>query len=125
MDQKLKDKVIISLSVLSVVLFISTVSSCNNSLRQKKARDKEMYSRIDFEEKASKVSQEQSKLVLELKSIRKELESEKASLEVAKKALVQEQMINQSLKEELQKVTKAKEALEDNLKEALTVKSKK
>jgi hypothetical protein len=32
---------------------------------------------------------------------------------------VQEQLVNQSLKEELQKVSKLKEALEEDLKEAL------
>ncbi len=34
--------------------------------------------------------------------------------------LLQEQLVNQSLKEELEKVTKLKEKLEDDLKEALT-----
>ena len=119
MDEKAKGRIILALSVLSLLLFISTVSSCSNSMRQKSARDKEMAARLDSEEKASKVLQEQSKTALTLKSVQKELEEDKASLEAEKKALVQEQMINQSLKEELQKIAKAKEALEENLKQAL------
>ncbi|MDP2831088.1 MAG: hypothetical protein Q8O02_02415, partial [Candidatus Omnitrophota bacterium] len=51
----------------------------------------------------------------------KENESEelKAALEAIKKALLQDQLVNMSLKEELQKVTKLKEKLEEDLRQAL------
>jgi hypothetical protein len=123
MDEKTKMRVIYGLSALCVILFISTISSCNNSMRQKAARDKEMASRLDSEEKASKVSQEQSKVALELKSCKKELEDAQSGLEAAKKALTQEKMIEGSLKEELNKVSNAKEALEESLKQALAGKT--
>jgi protein subunit release factor A len=56
---------------------------------------------------------------------KKELQETKVGLEVAKKALLQEQLASQSLKEELEKVTKLKETLEEDLKEALVGKSEK
>ena len=40
-------------------------------------------------------------------------------MEATKKSLVQEQLISSSLKTELEKISKLKEALEEDLKEAL------
>jgi seryl-tRNA synthetase len=114
MDEAIKDRVILILG-----LFISNISSCSNAYRQKSARDKEMATRLDLEEKMSKYSQESVKLQEKANASIKELEEEKVALEASKKALAQEQLVNQSLKEELQKVTKLKEALEDDLKDAL------
>ena len=119
MEENIKNRIILILSVLTIILFISTVSSCNNSLRQKTARDKEMSARLDSEEKANKVSQDQVKLSQKIKSLEKDLEEEKAAHELTNKSLAQEQMVSQSLKEEVVKVTKLKEALEADLKEAL------
>ena len=66
-----------------------------------------------------------NELKKEKAALEKELEDTKAENETTKKALLQEQLVSQSLKEELQKVTKLKETLEDDLKDALVkVKSK-
>jgi adenylosuccinate synthase len=126
MEETIKTRIILILSILSIILFIGTISSCGNAYRQKVARDKEMAKRLDLEERMSRFSQE--KLAQEEKSRaqEKELEEEKAAHQATKNALVQEQLVNQSLKEELQKVSKLKEALEEDLKEALvTAKSTK
>ncbi|MCX5703273.1 MAG: hypothetical protein NT066_02105, partial [Candidatus Omnitrophica bacterium] len=105
--------------ILSIILFIGTLGSCNNAYRQKAARDKEMATRLDLEEKMNKFSQEKKAIEGKLKALENELQEEKATLGVTKKAVLQEQLINQSLKEELSKLTKLKEALEEDLKEAL------
>ena len=127
MEESLKNRIILILSILTVILFIGLISSCNNTYRQKLARDKEMSSRLDMEEKMGKFFQEKSIIDEKLKASQKELDEEKAAHQATGKALVQEQLVNISLKDELVKVTRFKEALEEDLKEALTAgkKSKK
>ena len=119
MEEAMKNRLILILGILSIILFIGTLGSCNNALRQKAARDREMAIRLDLEEKMNKFSQEKKVIEAKLKALENELEEEKATLGVTKKAMLQEQLINQSLKEELSKVTKLKEVLEEDLKEAL------
>ena len=117
-DELLKNRIVIILAVLSAVFFFGTLSSCNSAMRQKAARDKEMAARLALEERMNKFSQEKSTLEEKAKAKEKEAQDLKEALEAAKKALVQGQLVNTSLKEELQKVTKLKETLEENLKEA-------
>jgi len=125
----LKNRVILILVILTVIFFIATVGSCSNVHRYRVARDKEMATRLDLEEKMSKFMQDKTAMQDKINSLTQELGEEKAAHQATKKALLQEQLVNQSLKEELQKVTKLKEALEEDLKEALvtgkTTKSKK
>lgn len=123
MEENLRNRIILILAIFNIIFFILTINSCNSAHRQKIARDKEMATRLDLEEKMGKFSQEKNSITEKLKAKEKEFEEEKSAHDTTKKALVQEQLINESLKEELQKVTKLKEALEEDLKEAL-VKSK-
>jgi len=118
MDEHLKDRIVVILAILSAVFFFGTLSSCNSAIRQKAARDKEMAQRLALEEKMGKFSQEKSALEEKAKAKENEAQELKASLETTQKALVQEQLVNQSMREELQKVTKVKETLEENLKQA-------
>lgn len=124
MDEALKNRILIILTVLLTVFFFSTLSSCNSSMRQKSARDKEMAMRLALEERMNKFSQDKSTLEEKAKAKEKEAQELKDTLEITKKALVQEQLVNQSLKEDLGKVTKLKESLEENLKEALVTAKK-
>jgi len=129
MEDAIKTRIILILSILTLILFIGTISSCSNAYRQKAARDKEMATRLDLEERMSRFTQDKATLTDKMNAREQELEEEKAAHQATKKALVQEQLVNQSLKEELQKVTKLKDALEEDLKEALvaskTLKTKK
>jgi len=128
MEESLKNRVILILGILTVIFFIGTLSSCNSSLRNKSARDKEMAARLELEERMSKSSQDKASVEKQLAAATQQLEEEKAGRQASEKALLQEQLVNQSRREELQKVTKFKEALEEDLKEALvtnkSVKSK-
>jgi len=119
MEESLKNRAILILAILAGIFFIGTVGSCSNAYRQKIARDKEMATRLDLEEKMSKFTQEKQALEDKLNSLTQGLEEEKAAHQASKKVLLQEQLVNQSLKEELQKLVKLKEALEEDLKEAL------
>lgn len=118
-DAALKDRLIIILAVLTAVFLFGTLSSCNGALRQKKARQKEMASRLALEESMSKFSQEKSTLEEKAKAKEKEAQELKDELEAVKKTLIQNQLVNQSLKEELQKESKLREVLEGNLKKAV------
>ena len=119
MDEALKNRIVIILAILSAIFFFSTLSSCSSALRQKAERDKEKAARITLEEKTSKYAQEKSALEEKAKAKEDQIQELKVSLEAAKKALVQDQLVSQSLKEELQKVTKLKETLEEELRQAL------
>jgi outer membrane murein-binding lipoprotein Lpp len=106
MEDGLKNRLVIILAVLSAVFFFGTLSSCNSAMRQKAGRDKEMAARLQLEEKINKFSQERSALEERAKAREKEAEEAKAAFEESKKILAQEQLVNQSLRDELQKVTK-------------------
>ena len=114
----MKNRIVIILAILTVIFFFSTLSSCNSAMRQKAGRDKEMAARFQLEEKMAKFSQEKSALEEKAKAKEKEAQEVKAEFEAAKKALLQEQLVNQGLKEELQKVTESKIALENDLKKS-------
>ena len=119
MHDVLKNRIVTILAILSVVFFYSTLSSCSSALRQKAARDKEMIARLALEEKTSKYVQEKAVLEEKVKAKENQVQELKVALETDKKALVQEQLVSQNLKDELQKVAKLKEALEEELKQAL------
>ena len=125
MDENIKSRIILILSILCLILLVMNFSSCSNSIKQKTARDKEMFGRLDLEEKMSKTGQQIAILEEKAKAKEKDLAETLASAGEMKKTLEQEQLVNQTLKDELQKVTKLKEVLEHDLKEALTNKSRK
>ena len=107
------------MSILILIFFVGCLKSCGNAYRQKQARDREMATRLDLEEKINKISQEKSTLEEKFQAAEKQMHDDKLELGQAKKALVQEQLISQSLKEELNKVSSLKETLEEDLKDAL------
>ena len=118
LNDALKNRTVIILAMVSAIFFFSTLISCNSAVRQKAKADKEMAARLVLEEKMSKFSQDRSALEEKAKAKEKEAQELKATLENTNKSLVGEQLINQSLKEELQKVAKLKKTLEDDLKQA-------
>lgn len=121
MEESLKSRIILILSILVIIFLVGAVGSCNNARQLKTSRDKEMVTRLDLEEKMSKFTQEKSSAEKQINSISQALEQEKQALEATKKDLLQEQLMNKSLTEELEKLTKLKEKLEEDLKEALIV----
>jgi hypothetical protein len=124
-EEPMKDRIILILGVISLILFIGLTSSCNRAYQQKIARDKEMASRLDLEEKMNKFLQEKTALEDKLRMQEKRFQEEKSASEVAQKALLQEQLVNQGLREELSKVSKAQEASEEGLAASTIKKSKK
>ena len=118
-QENLKSRLPLILGILTVIFFISTVSSCGNAYRNRMAQLKETVQRKEVEEKLNKLSQEKAGLEESLAALQKQIDETMVSLETTKSALLQEQLVNQSLKEELDKISKLKEALEEDLKEVL------
>ena len=119
MEETIKNRLILILTILSAIFFIGWLSSCVNLKQFKSGRQEEIAKRLDAEEKLNKFLQEKPAQEEKLNKAQNGLEQEKVNHEATKKALEQEQLVNMSLKEELKKLTKLKEKLEEDLKEAL------
>lgn len=120
LEEGVKNRLILILGLLTIIFFLSTIGSCAGTQRQKSQIKKEMMSRLQAEEKLDSIQKQWDKQIADLKVLEAQLEEEKAANQATKKALVQEQTMNQSYKEEIDKLTKLKEVLEENLKEALS-----
>ena len=125
MEEGIKSRIILILAILTAIFFIATLNSCMDARRWKKDRDSEKSTRFDLEARAQKFESEKSALEDKVRKSDKSVEEAKAELSKTKEALLQQQAANKNLTEELEKVTKLKDALEENLKEALVGKSPK
>jgi len=115
MEESIKSRVILILGILVIIFFMGTIRSCSTEKKLKLTLadlDREKAANWDAEQKTNEFKKEKN--ILE-----KELEEVKDTYGANKKALLQEQLVNQSLKEELQKVIKLKDKLEEDLKELL------
>ncbi len=112
MDDQLKDKVLLASIVLAAVCLVLAISLGISAGKNKTGLQKELVLRMETEEKLSGISSRTTSLESDLKKAQDELSQ-------AKSALSQEQLANQALKSELEKVTLLKEQLEKDLKEAL------
>ncbi|MCX7662068.1 MAG: hypothetical protein N2Z79_05250 [Candidatus Omnitrophica bacterium] len=125
MEEGLKNRIILILSILSVVFLITNINSCMEIRKEKRHKEREIAQRMELEERINKFSQEKTNWENNLDRCQKELEQTKEKLNTTEKALLQADLINKSLKEELDKVIKLKEILEEDLKEALVGKTDK
>jgi len=115
MEENIKNRVILILAILTIIFFMGAIRSCSTAKKLKMTLielDKEKAVSWDSEQKMNELKKGKAALT-------KELEDTKTENEATQKVLLQEQLVSQSLKEELQKVTKLKETLEDDLKDAL------
>ena len=112
MEEKIKNRVIIILSILALIFLIASVGSSSNRRKQRDGLQKERAIRLGLEEKVDILTKERAALKLDLDKINPEYEA-------AKKSLAQEELVNKELKDELQKLNLLKEQLEENLKETL------
>jgi len=115
MEENIKNRVILILAILTIIFLMGVIRSCDTAKKLKMTLielDKEKAVSWDSEQKMNELKKEKAALA-------NELEDTKAENEATKKSLLQEQLVSQSLKDELQKVTKLKETLEGDLKDAL------
>ena len=119
MEDNLRGRLVLVLGILSVIFLLLWVASCNDVRKFKVARDKEMNIRLESEQKLDEFTKQKTGLEDKINKVQQELAQEKAELQTTKKTLVQEQLISNSLKAELEKINRLKEALEEDLKDAL------
>jgi hypothetical protein len=118
-EENIKGRLVLILGILNLIFLLLWVTSCNDVHKYKLLRDKEMSSRLDSEQKLDEFMKQKSGLEEKFSKTQQELSEVKAELETDKKTLLQEQLVSHSLKAELEKISKLKEALEEDLKEAL------
>ncbi len=114
MEEDIRGKFFPILVLLTLVFLITTIKSCGSIQKQKNMKDKEMFARLEVEEKLQDVRKGWD---LQLMAKDKELQDEKASHEATKKLLDQERLVSKDLKEGLDKIIKIKEGLEGEIKD--------
>ena len=115
----LKNRIVIVLGILNVIFMLIAVNSCSQSKKCIDVKRKEEIKRYDAERELNKVSSDKSAIEDKIQKVETALSQASADAESAQKALLQEQLITKSLKAELEKVSRLKDALEQDLKNAL------
>lgn len=101
MDETLKNRVVLFLSIAAAALVLCTCASCSSAYRHKLAHDKEIVARFESEEKMNKILRQEKAHQQYLKKLESQIEEEKTAHQKTKETLVQEQLSSQTLKEEL------------------------
>jgi septal ring factor EnvC (AmiA/AmiB activator) len=117
--EALKNRVVIVLGIVTVIFFLVAVNSCMQSKKCLDVKHKEEILRYDKEQELNKISNEKNSIEEKLRKLETEMAREKTAAETTQKALLQEQLINKSLKVEIDKLSKSKEALKQELDKAL------
>lgn len=112
MKEGMKNKIILVLGLLTVIFFISSVSSYQDVVKQKKLVNQEIRARIELEEKALNLSNQNTDLEQRVGQLRETINREKATYETNSRILNQE---ISRLVGELEAVIKSKESLEASL----------
>lgn len=115
-DEQVQNKVLLAAIILAVVCLVLAISSGIAASKNKLSLQREMALRLEVEEKLAGISSKSTTLESDLKASQDQLMRTKTALE-------QEKLSNEALKTELDKLTKLKEQLEKDLKEALFSKS--
>lgn len=103
-----KNKIILILVSAIVLFVIVNINSCNSLKVKAMSLDREVSLRMGLEEKILNLQKE-------ITSLKEVLDKTNRNFEGTKKLLADQQLLNDSLKEQLQKARDAKEALENNL----------
>lgn len=119
MEDIAKNRVIAILGILVVIFLLLFLGARGNLSRQRNFANERAARAMDLEDKIVQLEKEKSALSEELKKTQAQLAEEKDTHEAAKKTLSQEQVAESALKVELERVTRLKETLEKDLKEAL------
>ena len=102
----------IALAILTVICLVLAIGSSLTSHKSKRGFNRELILRMDAEEKLAN-------LAPQAETLKNKLNNTQANLEGLNKQLEDQKIVNQELRLELEKMTKLKQALENDLKEAL------
>lgn len=124
-EDAVKNRLILIVSTLCLIFFFWAIGAHSEIAKYKKNMQDEIRKRIEMEEQNTNFLKEKSSLGENIKQLTTQIEVEKAAHETTKKTLIEEQITNDKLKEETEKITRLKEAIEEDLKEALMKASQK
>jgi len=109
------NKLILILSLLSVVFLVTSISSCREASKQKKLVNQERLRRMELEEEILSLSGRNSELELKVNQLEKNLNQQETACRESQRELNQQVV---ELERELKRVTELKEELEKDLGEA-------
>lgn len=119
MGDNFKERSFPILMALTFIFFITTINSCSGLQKIKSLKKQEENKRLDAEEEASNLMRESTLWQEKMKAKDKEVELERSNHQKTKEALLEAQAAAQAAKDELAKINKVKEALEEELKDVL------
>ncbi|MDD4909800.1 MAG: hypothetical protein PHR44_03875 [Candidatus Omnitrophica bacterium] len=119
MEERTKNRVILTLGIIAVFLFIFMLSTCNSSRAQRNIAQREMADRIQLEESMDKLMKEKAALEEELLAREEALTKEKNAHGKTMDELSGLRASYEKIGLELEKTVRLKEALENDLKDAL------
>ena len=118
MEQGLRNRVVVVLGVLVVVVFSLWLGSRTELSRQKNIINVKSALNMEWEEKYLRLEKERARLAQDLKEAGIRIEEEKSAQDLLKKTLSQELLAEAALKAELERLSVLKEGQEkDSLNE--------
>jgi len=115
----LKNRIVIVLGILNVIFLLIAVNSCSQSRKYIDVKHKEEIKRYDAEQELNKVSNDKLEIEDKMRKVEEALSQAGAAVESSQKMLLQEQLVNKSLKAEIEKLRRLNDALEQDLKNTL------
>lgn len=122
MEEGIKNRVILILTILVIIFLISTISANMNVGRLKRELINQKDAKFELEKGLDSTLKEKTTLEEEKNSLLAQVEESKKEFEQITKDLQAEKLMTRALKDELEKMTKLKERLEEDLKEVLVIK---
>lgn len=113
MEDGLRNRVVVVLGVLVIIVFGLWLASRTELSRQKNIINVKSALNMELEEKYLRLEKERAQLSQELKESRGRIEEEKAAGELLRKTLSQELLAEAALKAELERVSSLKESQEN------------
>ena len=124
MEDAAKNRIMMILVIVGLIFFLLWIGANTSLNKQRQLAVSKGALSMDLEEKNARLEKDKSSLTEELKNTQAQLAEEKKRREEVKLALSQEQIAAGVFKVELERLTKLKETLEEDLKEALEAKKK-
>jgi chromosome segregation ATPase len=118
MEEIVKNRIMALLGILAVIFFLLFLGARGSLTRHKNDAAAKSALVFDLENNVVTLGKEKSSLSEDLKRVQTQLAQEQAAHTATKEKLSQELVAQQALKVELERVTRLKETLEKDLKDA-------
>ncbi|MFQ5680537.1 MAG: hypothetical protein ACE5GG_00560 [Candidatus Omnitrophota bacterium] len=123
LNEAIKNRIILVLGILCVILFFWAVGATRGFLKQKGLSQEEIRTRLEVEEENINLSKERSLLSAKAKQLGLDLQKQATEYQQTKDLLEKQRKESDRLREEMERLSRFKQALEENLKDALMKKA--